>query len=175
MKKVRYLCCGYRTLDERGAFDICPVCFWEDDCYIIYDKKDAHDQIKSVYWYNNCDDEDYNGEDIFDRTFKNGYRRLNIDYRSLQYSITQRGDKFVSQKLLPNITDATKAMLSSFKKKICDLSTSQLLYYVYSRYEQYTTKSKIKDKVLSTSIVMPEDSFLVDPSNPCSKDGDSDD
>ena len=24
-------CCGYRTLDERGGFDICPVCFWEDD------------------------------------------------------------------------------------------------------------------------------------------------
>ena len=24
-------CCGYRTLDERGGSDICPVCFWEDD------------------------------------------------------------------------------------------------------------------------------------------------
>ena len=24
-------CCGYRTLDERGGDDICPVCFWEDD------------------------------------------------------------------------------------------------------------------------------------------------
>ncbi|MEC3979207.1 CPCC family cysteine-rich protein [Amycolatopsis sp. H20-H5] len=24
-------CCGYRTLDERGGFQICPVCFWEDD------------------------------------------------------------------------------------------------------------------------------------------------
>ena len=29
-KKVICLCCGYRTLDERGAFDICPICFWED-------------------------------------------------------------------------------------------------------------------------------------------------
>ena len=29
--KVRCLCCGYRTLDERGAYQICPVCFWEDD------------------------------------------------------------------------------------------------------------------------------------------------
>lgn len=66
MKKVRCLCCGYRTLDERGAFDICPVCFWEDDCYLIYDKQDEHGQIKSVYWNNNCDDEDYNGEDILD-------------------------------------------------------------------------------------------------------------
>ena len=24
-------CCDYFTLDTRGGFDICPVCFWEDD------------------------------------------------------------------------------------------------------------------------------------------------
>jgi hypothetical protein len=24
-------CCGYRTLTERGGFELCPVCFWEDD------------------------------------------------------------------------------------------------------------------------------------------------
>lgn len=24
-------CCSHRTLDERGGYDICPVCFWEDD------------------------------------------------------------------------------------------------------------------------------------------------
>lgn len=24
-------CCGYRTLAERGSYEICPVCFWEDD------------------------------------------------------------------------------------------------------------------------------------------------
>lgn len=24
-------CCGCRTLDARGDFDICPVCFWEND------------------------------------------------------------------------------------------------------------------------------------------------
>lgn len=24
-------CCHYKTLGERGGFEICPVCFWEDD------------------------------------------------------------------------------------------------------------------------------------------------
>ncbi|WP_142215115.1 CPCC family cysteine-rich protein [Streptomyces sp. SLBN-118] len=24
-------CCGYITLAERGAFEICEVCYWEDD------------------------------------------------------------------------------------------------------------------------------------------------
>ena len=25
------LCCGYPTLSQRGAYDICPLCDWEDD------------------------------------------------------------------------------------------------------------------------------------------------
>jgi hypothetical protein len=24
-------CCDYKTLGERGGYEICPVCFWEDD------------------------------------------------------------------------------------------------------------------------------------------------
>ena len=28
---VRCPCCNFRTLRERGGFEICPVCDWEDD------------------------------------------------------------------------------------------------------------------------------------------------
>lgn len=28
---VRCLCCGYRTLTAPGIFELCPVCWWQDD------------------------------------------------------------------------------------------------------------------------------------------------
>ena len=33
MTKYTCPCCGYKTLDEEppGTFEICPICFWEDD------------------------------------------------------------------------------------------------------------------------------------------------
>jgi hypothetical protein len=30
-KKFSCPCCGYLTLEEGHRFEICPVCFWEDD------------------------------------------------------------------------------------------------------------------------------------------------
>lgn len=35
---LRCPCCYCRTLEERGVFDICPVCFWEDDGQDDYDE-----------------------------------------------------------------------------------------------------------------------------------------
>ncbi|RIK80838.1 MAG: hypothetical protein DCC68_10220 [Planctomycetota bacterium] len=34
---LRCPCCGYKTLGERGVFEICPVCAWEDDGQDDYD------------------------------------------------------------------------------------------------------------------------------------------
>lgn len=33
MKKYKCPCCGYFTFESKpdGNYDICPVCFWEDD------------------------------------------------------------------------------------------------------------------------------------------------
>ena len=48
LKKYKCLCCGYRTLETRGEYDICPVCFWEDDAYLIFDET----TINSIYYDN---------------------------------------------------------------------------------------------------------------------------
>ncbi len=35
-------CCGYRTLDEPGGhYEVCPVCFWEDDPIQAIEPTDA--------------------------------------------------------------------------------------------------------------------------------------
>ncbi len=44
MKKC--LCCGYRTIKERGIFEICPICFWEDDTYFDFSKT----PLKGIYY-----------------------------------------------------------------------------------------------------------------------------
>lgn len=42
MTKYTCPCCGYKTFDEEppGTFDICEICFWEDDD-IQFDKPDS--------------------------------------------------------------------------------------------------------------------------------------
>lgn len=30
-KSYRCPCCAYKTLHSRAGYEICPVCFWEDD------------------------------------------------------------------------------------------------------------------------------------------------
>lgn len=38
---LRCPCCYSKTLDERGGFDICPICFWEDDGQDDYDANEV--------------------------------------------------------------------------------------------------------------------------------------
>ncbi len=37
--KYKCHCCGYYTLEEKpnGSYEICPVCFWEDDPIQLYE------------------------------------------------------------------------------------------------------------------------------------------
>lgn len=51
MDNVNCLCCGYKTLSERGNYDICPVCFWEDELFIDTNAL-CSDNPKIVLLYN---------------------------------------------------------------------------------------------------------------------------
>ena len=117
----------------------------------VADHTDEFDDWETIY-----------GEDVLDNTLKDGYRRLNIDYKSIKYEITERGDRYVQAKISPEISDEIKTLLTSFKRKINSITTQQLLFYVYSRYDNFTTESKIKEKVLGKSTIMPDEAELVD-------------
>ena len=39
--KFQCSCCDYFTLEERGGYEVCPICFWEDDGMDI-DEADTH-------------------------------------------------------------------------------------------------------------------------------------
>ncbi len=120
-------------------------------------------QVDAVEHTDEFDDwETIYGEDVLDSTLKDGYRRLNIDYKSIKYEITERGDKYVQTKISPELSDEIKDLLTNFKRKINTITTQQLLFYVYSRYENFTTASKIKEKVLGKSTIMPDEAELVD-------------
>ena len=42
-RKYQCPCCGYYTFPEKpgGSYDICPVCFWEDDAAQLRDEQYA--------------------------------------------------------------------------------------------------------------------------------------
>jgi hypothetical protein len=49
-KKFQCPCCGYYTLDENppGTYQICPVCFWEDDQIDFYNDIDLNGGANKV-------------------------------------------------------------------------------------------------------------------------------
>ncbi len=50
LRKYRCLCCGYLTLESRGEFDICPVCYWEDDTYFDFSRIGEETAVTGAYF-----------------------------------------------------------------------------------------------------------------------------
>lgn len=77
-----------------------------------------------------------------------GDNELKIENNFWEYRITDVGKGFVEKELLGDLTDEQKEILEAFKHKITEMPIKQLLYYVYTKYPDYTEKSLIKDEVL---------------------------
>ena len=39
--RVQCRCCGYLTIESYGHYEICPVCYWEDDPTTIWEPDDG--------------------------------------------------------------------------------------------------------------------------------------
>lgn len=67
-----------------------------------------------------------------------------------QFYLTKTGKEFVENELLkPNkFTEIQIDILKKFKKRINTLTLNQLLTYVYTKYDEFTEKSVIREKIL---------------------------
>lgn len=73
---------------------------------------------------------------------------LNNDGKYYKYQILTTGERFVTERILPDITPDQIRIMSDFKRKITSLTPKQILKYVYLKYPEYAENSLIKDEVL---------------------------
>lgn len=69
------------------------------------------------------------------------------EYTEETFSLDEKGLKF-TKKMYDSLSGDQRNLLEKFKAETQKLSLRALLKYVYSKYPEYTTKSKIKDSIL---------------------------
>lgn len=87
-------------------------------------------------------------ENEFDEECFESEDEIKTENKFMIYTITNLGESYVEKEILPIVNDEQRSLLEQFKQKITDISTKQLLYYVYTKYPEFTDKSLIKDEVL---------------------------
>lgn len=68
-------------------------------------------------------------------------------YTTRDFQLTERGWRYF-QALTKELSPDSLNELQDFKRRFAPLPLRQLIRYVYSRYESFTTKSKIRDDIL---------------------------
>jgi len=68
-------------------------------------------------------------------------------YEPETFKLTPLGTRFVEECLLPTFRDDQVKALSVLKERCTGVTLKTLLEYVYSRYEDFTIKSKIRDSI----------------------------
>lgn len=106
-------------------------------------------QVKDLFAEEEMSDADNVVEKEFIDECYEDENELKSDNNYWEYCISERGIGFIENELLPELTEEQMHILKEFKKKITEMPIKQLLYYVYTKYPDYTQKSLIKDEVLN--------------------------
>jgi hypothetical protein len=69
------------------------------------------------------------------------------DYTTRDFELTDLGRRYY-QALIGELPEGTEREVSDFKARFAGLPLRQLIRYVYTRYDEYTDKSLIRDDVL---------------------------
>lgn len=84
----------------------------------------------------------------------NDYAEKELDVKPVEYSlerfeISDKGVQFIQQKnKYESLSNNQKEILSAFKARYNKAKLRDILRYVYTKYPEFTEKSKIKEKVL---------------------------
>lgn len=70
-------------------------------------------------------------------------------YEERRFNLTEKGRQKVEQLLAKADYKPFVIAVTNIKRKYSDYSLSDLLYYIYTKYPEMATASKIRDKVLS--------------------------
>ncbi|HSE61130.1 MAG TPA: hypothetical protein VLA88_02450 [Candidatus Saccharimonadales bacterium] len=70
------------------------------------------------------------------------------EFTQEEFTLTDQGTKYVDSSLVPLLSDNQKEVLVEFKRAFGQVPLYALLEYVYKKYPEYTTESKIKTRVL---------------------------
>ncbi len=81
--------------------------------------------------------------------FDNEKDLLLASYQEEEFKLTNQGLGFVDRtKLYADLTENQKSILKAFKASINKASLHAILRYVYLKYPEYTSKSKIKGRII---------------------------
>ena len=74
--------------------------------------------------------------------------KCNNEQFEMSYTLTDIGENYTKDRVWDNLTSNQKNALIELKTKVTELSLDTILRYVYNKYPEMTSKSKIAEKYL---------------------------
>ncbi|RKL61624.1 hypothetical protein DXT63_15615 [Thermoanaerobacteraceae bacterium SP2] len=71
-----------------------------------------------------------------------------VIFEKQAFILSDIGKKFVEEKLWPALSDNQKNAIAGLKLNCTEANLNSILHYVYKKYPDFTTKSRIRDEIL---------------------------